>query len=153
MIEIKKVTNFDMAKDCDRLLTKLIQSERRFDKNTKETFVVSDNYTKKFGDSDKVLYLACDGDISIGFIYGFIKHEKGELVHDTVAHIDALYVSDGYRGKGIASDLIHTFYDWCKNNDVKFVTICVYKNNIDAYNLYYKEGFDTDTYYMTKELL
>ena len=33
MIEIKKVINEQMAKECDELLTKLIQSERNFDKN------------------------------------------------------------------------------------------------------------------------
>ena len=54
---------------------------------------------------------------------------------------------------GIATSLINTFYGWCKNNDIKFVTIGVYKDNIDAYNLYCKEGFATDIYYMTKELL
>lgn len=153
MIEIKKVIDFDMAIECDDWLTKLNQSERRFNKNTKESFVVYDYYTKKFNEDNHVLYLACDGDVSIGFIYGYIKEQQGVLVHSSVAHIDTLYVLEGYRGKGVATNLIHTFYDWCKNNDVKFVTIGVYKDNIDAYNLYCKEGFAADTYYMMKELL
>ena len=32
MFEIKKVINDQMAKDCDNLLTKLVQYERKFDK-------------------------------------------------------------------------------------------------------------------------
>lgn len=33
MVEIRKVNNELMARECDKLLTKLIQSERRFDNN------------------------------------------------------------------------------------------------------------------------
>jgi len=152
MVEIKKVTNEFMALECDNLLTKLIQAERRFNENTKETFIVKDNYINKFNVDNNVLYLAYHDDVSVGYIYGYIKEQKGDFVYNTVAHIDALYVLEDYRKRGIASNLIDKFYEWCKKQDVKFVTIGVYKDNVDAYNLYFKQGFETDTYYMTKEL-
>ena len=152
MLEIREVKDEPMALECDKLLTKLMQCERRFNENTKETFIVECYYPHKFDVDNNVLFLAYYDDIPVGYIYGYLKEQKGDFVYNNVARIDALYVLDGYRGRGIAKRLMNEFYNWCKINDVKFVTIGVYKNNIDAYNLYCKEGFATDTYYMTKEL-
>ena len=39
MFEIKKVINDKMAKDCDNLLTKSVQYERKFDNNIKDIFL------------------------------------------------------------------------------------------------------------------
>ena len=152
MLEIKKVINEEMAMSCDNLLTKLIQSERRFDYNVKETFVVNNNYTNKYDKESNVLFLAYEDNKPIGYIYGYLKDAKGDFVYESVGCIDALYVLDDYRKCGIGTGLINKFYDWCHEQDIKVVTIGVYKNNVDAYNLYSKHGFETNTYYMIKEL-
>lgn len=152
MFEIKKVINEEMAIICDNLLTKLIQSERIFDSNVKETFVVNNNYTRKYDKGFNVLFIAYADDKPVGYIYGYIKEQKGDFVYESVGCIDALYVLEDYRKKGIATALINKFYDWCSERGIKFVTIGVYKDNIDAYNLYSKHGFETNSYYMLKEL-
>ena len=150
MFEIKKVINDKMAKDCDKLLTKLVQSERNFDKNIKDTFVVSNNYVNKF--NNDILFLAYDNDLPIGFIYGYLKFQEGNFVDKSVAFIDALYVLENYRNKGIAKALINKFYDWCKENNISIVEISVFKDNIEAINLYKKLGYEIEIYGMKKEL-
>lgn len=150
MFEIKKVINEQMAKECDELLTKLVQSERKFDKNIKEDFIVSNNYVNKF--NKDILFLAYSNNIPVGFIYGYIKFGQSNFVHKGVVQIDALYVLNNYRNKGIAKSLINKFYEWCKENNIKIVEISVFKDNIDAYNLYKKLGYEIEIYGMKKEL-
>ena len=150
MIEIKKVINEEMAKECDILLTSLIQSERKYDKNIKPTFVVDSNYENKF--NKDILFLAYEDDIPVGFIYGYVKYKKGNLAYKNVAFIDALYVLDKYRNRGIAKKLIDEFDNYCKENAIKIVEIDVFKNNAVALNLYKKLGYEIEIYGMKKEL-
>ena len=150
MFEIKKVINEQMAKECDALLTKLVQHERKFDKNIKEDFIVSNNYVNKF--NKDILFLAYSNNIPVGFIYGYIKFEQSNFAHKGVAQIDALYVLDNYRNNGIAKSLINKFYEWCKENNIKIIEISVFKDNIYAYNLYKNLGYEIEIYGMKKEL-
>lgn len=152
MIEIKKVINEQMAKECDELLTKLILSERKFDKNIKEDFVVLNNYINLYNKKNNVLFIAYEDGKAVGFIYGYLKYEASNFVFNSVAKIDALYVIDDYRNKGIGKNLINKFYEWCKDNNIKIVEISVFKNNISAYNLYKKIGYEVEEYKMKKEL-
>lgn len=152
MIEIKKVTDELMAIECDNLLTKLLQSDRRFDDNMKETYRVEHYYVNKIDNERNILFLAYDNQTPIGYVYGYIKYPSGDFVYDSVAQIDSLYVEDGYRNQGIATCLMNQFYAWCRDNKVKYVEIYVFKDNEDAYNLYRKQGFETEIYHMTKEL-
>ena len=111
MVEIKKVINEEMAKECDILLTKLVQSERKYDKNIKESFVVTNNFVNLYNKDNNILYIAYDNEKPVGFIYGYIKYEQSNFVFDSVAQIDALYVLENYRKKGIATSLINKFYN------------------------------------------
>ena len=98
-----------------------------------------------------MICVLCDNDI-IGFIYGFLKHEKGEFAKENVGFIDAIYVKNEYRKQGIASQLVEEFYKWCKSKDVKYVEVSSYIKNDDACNLYKKFGFETTSYYMRKSI-
>lgn len=152
MFEIKKVINDQMAKDCDKLLTKLVQSERKYDKNIKDSFIVSNNYVNLYNKDNNVLFGACENNLIVGFIYGYIKYKASDFVTKGIAQIDALYVLDNYRNKGIGKKLIDKFYEWCEENNIKIVEISVFKNNTNAYNLYEKLGYEVTEYKMVKEL-
>lgn len=151
-MEYKIVDNIEEAKICDDLLTELIMSERKYDDNVKETYVVNNYYTEMFNRDYNVLICVKHNDIIIGFIYGFIKYEKGDLVKENVGFIDAVYVKNEYRKQGIATQLVEEFYKWCKSKDVKYVEVSSYIKNDDACNLYKKFGFEITSYYMRKSI-
>ncbi|MDD3341581.1 MAG: GNAT family N-acetyltransferase [Bacilli bacterium] len=152
MLVIKKVINEEMAKECDVLLTKLIQSERRFDDNVKETFVIKDNYKNKMDKEYTGLFLAYSNDKPVGYIFGYMKFEAGDFVYHSTAHIDALYVTENYRKQGIAKALMQEFYTWCMQKDIKSVEIGVFAKNKQAFELYKNEDFEVTTYYLKKNL-
>lgn len=151
-MEYKIIDNIEDTKKCDVLLTKLIMSERKYDTNVKETFIVSKCYKNILNNNKKILIGAVDNNEIIGFIYGYLKEEAGDFVKENVALIDALYVLDEYRKKGIATKLIDEFYKWCKDKNVKIVNIGVFIDNKEAYNLYKKLGFVENTFLMSKYL-
>ena len=152
MISIKKIDSAEDARKCDNLLTELVMSERKYDLNVKDTFKVNAYYTEIYGKEYCIILGAFDGVEIIGFIYGFLKQEKGELVYDNVGFIDALYVKDDYRNRGVASNLIQEFYKWCDSKDIKYIEVGSYVNNKEAFNLYQKNGFEVVTYFMRKKV-
>lgn len=151
-IDYKTVDNVDDAKKCDDLLTELIMSERKYDDNVRGSFRVNDYFTKIYDkDYNSLICVLCDNDI-IGFIYGFLKHEKGEFAKENVGFIDAIYVKEKYRNQGIATQLINSFYEWCVLKNIKYIEIGSFVKNEAAFSLYKKYGFEVTTYYMRKSL-
>ena len=151
-MQIKTVDNIEEAKTCDELLTELIKSERKYDDNVKETFKVKNFFPKTYDKNHNTLICVKKENEIVGFIYGYLKHEKGKFVKENVGFIDALYVKDEYRKQGIATKLIEEFYKWCDLKEIKFIEIGSYVENKAAYNLYKKFGFETITYYMKKRM-
>ena len=151
-MEYRIVNDVEIAKECDNLLTELIMSERKYDKNVRDDYSVNDYFTKIYDKDYNVLICALSDNNVVGFIYGFLKYEKGILVNESVGFIDALYVKEKYRKQGIATHLIEEFYKWCDSKEIKFIEIGSYVNNEAAYNFYKKLGFEVVTYYMKKEI-
>ena len=58
MINIEKVNCIEDAKICDELLTKLIQSERKFNKNIKYNNIVKDFFEKIYNNDNNVIFCA-----------------------------------------------------------------------------------------------
>lgn len=150
MVQYKIVNNYDDAKQCDNLLTELIMSEKKYDSNIKETFVVNNYYTEIYNKENNILICSvCDDEI-VGFVYGYLKEQAGEFLYENVGLIDALYVRDNYRKQGIATNLINEFYKWCDLKNIKYIEIGSFVENKDAYNLYKKLGFEVVSYRMKK---
>ena len=69
--------------------------------------------------------------------YTFIKGIDKET-----ALLDGLYVEERYRNRGIATELITTAFEICKNNKIKFLDVNVMYENKEAQSLYNKFGFE-----------
>ena len=136
---IKKVDTIEEANICDELLTLLIQDEKKYDDNISD-FVVKDWYNKLYNDLDKVIFVAKENDEIIGYIYVKVAFDPSMVYKVTL--IDALYVKEEYRFKGIATELINTAKNWTKEQGIKQITINVIEKNDVAYMLYRKLGFD-----------
>lgn len=117
------------AKTLDRLLTLLIEDEKNYD-NKVESVIVKDFYINYINDPSKYFYLCEDNNKVVAYIYS--KKENSNL------KIDALYVLQDYRNKGIASKLIDNVISYAKENNFKTISINVLEKNIKAKNLYCK---------------
>ncbi|MBR1416319.1 MAG: GNAT family N-acetyltransferase [Bacilli bacterium] len=126
---IYRKANIKDAKEVDSLLTKLIADERQYDPKC-ELVIVKDYYINFIEDSNKYLFVCEDNNNIVGYIYSIIEEDN--------AKIDALFVLEEYRNKGIATKLIEDFISYAKDNNIKQITINVLSNNLKARKLYLK---------------
>lgn len=127
------ITNED-ANKCDKLLNKLVLDERKYDNSISEDAKILNYF--KYMIRQKYNFLLgyyIDNNI-VG--YAFIKGIDKET-----ALLDGLYVEEEYRNKGIATELIKTAFETCKNNKIKFLDVNVMYQNKEAQSLYNKLGF------------
>ena len=136
---IKKVSEVLEANKCDELLNKLILDERKYNDNIDSDFIVKDFY-KNYIDNNKTnLLIAVENSNIIGYIFTKIIEVESEKKS---AKIDALYIEEVYRNKGIATKLIEESINWIKDNSIDNITINVMYQNEVAKKLYYKLGFE-----------
>ena len=138
---IEFVKTCEDAKKCNQLLTKLIQSERRFNCNIKEEYKVEEWFENIVNDKSNIIIVAKEDDLIVGYLFCKIITVDDDPTLESEALIDGLYVEDEFRNKGIATKLIEAAKKWCREQNVKYININVFDENSIALNLYYKMGF------------
>ena len=148
---IIRKANYDDAKILNNFLTLLIRDERQYDSGIDENFTVTNMYENYIEDSNKLLIVAEENNQIIGYLYGIIKP-----IDDTykyiIAKLDALYVDNNYRNKGIATALIEHFKKWSISKNAHKIEVNVWSNNIKAKRLYEKSNFKTTSETLTIDL-
>lgn len=136
-------------KECEldyanKLLNKLIIEEKQYDENINENYVVNNYYQRR--QKNSVLFVATLNNKVVGFLFGYTVDITAYL--EKKAMLDALYVLKEYRNQGIANSLIDSFKRWCRKQKIAIIELTVCSNNIEAYNLYKKHGFQIEKYTM-----
>lgn len=149
-LKIVKST-YEDAKKVNKLLTKLIVDEKKYDENINENCVVKSLYEKFYNNDDVCLLVAKNKKDVVGYIYGYIQN-NGDSKIDKVSVLDALYVEEKSRRLGVAIKLINAFKKWSYSLDVKYIELKVCKENTPAINLYEKLGFVEDKIIMVTKL-
>ena len=135
-INIKKANDNELSK-ANKLLTKLIQDETKYDENLRKDLIIEKYYEHKKNNS--IIFFAYDNEVIVGYIYGFIIDDTS--LKSPSAKLDALYVLEKYRGSGAATKLVDKFISWCTNNNILFISTTVLSDNLVAKHLYMKHGF------------
>lgn len=138
--EIKK----DEIDYANNLLNQLIIDEKNYDENINENYIVNNYYQNRQDDS--ILLVALLNNEIVAYLFGYIINAPVYLENKVI--LDALYVSNEHRKKGLANLLITNFKNWCLKRDIKFIELTVCSKNSDAYNLYKKHGFNVEKYIM-----
>ena len=139
---IKKVSSIEEAKECDKLLTMLIQDEKKYNENTKDDYIVDNWYFSFIDKDDSQLFIAVDDNEIVGYIYVKIITTSDSSDIYTEASISGIYVKDNFRKQGIGTKLINEAKKWCINKGVTYLKLNVLEGNIAALNLYKKLGFN-----------
>jgi ribosomal protein S18 acetylase RimI-like enzyme len=148
-IVIKKVFSYEDAVIANKFLIKLIEDEKQYDDNINDKIIVSTYYEQFYNQSEHCILLAQVGEITIGYLYGFIINNNAYI--KKIAQLDAMYVDQEYRGKHVGPLLIEAFNRWCFDNGVSYIELKVCKNNKIAVELYKKNNFKETKIIMQKE--
>ena len=131
---------------CDELLTRLIQTERQWEPNLDETFTVCDNYEHRMSEEGTLLLVAEENDEIVGFLFGFLS--PSPVLKRPTALLDALFVCEEHRSKGIGKALALRFREWVKEQGVYAIELKVMSQNTAALRLYESLGFGEIKKYM-----
>ena len=139
---IKRVDNKEDAIECDKLLTKLVNNERNYDRNISKDYVVNGYFENIYANENNCLFIVKDeNNTTIGYAFcKIITSDNGPYINH-IALVDGLYVNEEYRNQGIATKLIEECKTWAINTGARILEINVMTGNINAINLYEKIGF------------
>jgi len=148
---IKEVETNEELKKCNEFLNKLIQDEKKYNDNINDEITIDNYYEKVYNNEDNKLFVAVDNEI-IGYIFIKISNpvQNAELYKE--AFIDAIYVDENNRNKGIASSLLEKAKEYSKEIGAKKISINVIKDNEVALKLYYKLGFKEFSFRLKQDL-
>jgi ribosomal protein S18 acetylase RimI-like enzyme len=139
---IKKVDNIEEAIECNKLLTKLVNSERNYDANLKSDYIVTNYFENIYNNQNSSLFIAKDdNNTALGYAFCKITTSDNGPFKNHVALIDGLYVNEEHRHKGIATKLIEECKIWAKQAGAGIIELNVSAGNTIAINLYEKIGF------------
>lgn len=85
------------------------------------------------------IYVVCIDDTIVGYMTCWIIKKKPWTNYDVV-EIGNLYIQDGYRGKGIGTELINEAKKLCKDKDIKYLKVDVLEDSKEAQKFYQKNG-------------
>ena len=87
-----------------------------------------------------VLVAESNGEI-IGYSLNLIKENVKVHKIRKIGHVSDLYVSQGYRNKGIATKFMKEALKWFKKKELKYLSIGVHAKNMKAHKIYKRWGF------------
>ena len=95
-----------------------------------------EGYLDNFYDNDdKIIFVAEDNNIVIGFISVVLFKEEGYI------YLDDYSVKEKYRGQGIGSELMNMAFEYAKEKGIKTIITHVESANSESINFYKNKGF------------
>lgn len=149
---IEKVNNINDAKKCNELLTKLLISESKYDKNLRNDYIITNYFENKYQNEDNILLIAKQEENVIGYAYCKINELPGGPIISKVTLLDGIFVEEKYRKQKIATKLINECKNWSTKIGATYFEIKVAKENINASKLYEQIGFKDFEHKMRIEL-
>ena len=77
---------------------------------------------------------------------------RGDACINRIAKLEAMFVDEKYRGKGIGVKLIDEFKIWTKEKKCRYIELSVCNENLSAIELYKKEEFKSKKTIMSLDL-
>lgn len=134
----------------DGLLTALIRYEHRYDANLNPDYTVTDNYANMMGHDSCKIWLAEEDGAVCGYlcaiVYDFPVYARPVVV------LDALYVREEYRRRGIATALMAELKRFAASIKAHAIELKVYSSNAQALDLYTRSGFTETKKYLQLEV-
>ena len=136
-MNIIRVKNDRDCQICDEFLEKLINFESNCDSIILSNVNVKDVHKNSL--AHYYVYIAyATNENPIGYIFAYLKNPKGKVNTTNVIVLEALYIEEHYRRKGVGKSLVKSLEDWAKECFQKdfVIEITSINNNENAMGFY-----------------
>ena len=145
--------------DCD-VVVSLFGALHTFNASLDAHFALSDEwesllrreFQESCGQDDKLWLLAKDGEKAVGLLIAGIHTDSPLFRHREWVEVEALYVADSHRCRGLAHALLSRAYAWAEANGLPRVQLYVTATNERAQSVYTEQGFSMTQAIMRKTL-
>jgi GNAT superfamily N-acetyltransferase len=139
---IKRVEKEEDCLICDEFLSKLNKYESNYDYILNGEFKFSEIHKRSLNNDYVYIAMAIE-DKPIGYVFSYLKMGKGKVHTTNVIEVEALFVEEDYRKKGVGKTLIDSVDDWAKENfDDYVIELHAINNNSNSMDFYKHIGFN-----------
>ncbi|MBM7648827.1 ribosomal protein S18 acetylase RimI-like enzyme [Bacillus ectoiniformans] len=136
-MEIRHLTHEELS-DASFLLNEY----RIFYKQPSDLEAAAQFLKERLDHKDSIVYIAVIGEEAVGFVQLYPTFSTVALKPAYI--LNDLYVLPSAREKGVAQALINQCYDYCEQNNARYITLETAVTNKNAQKLYEKMGMRTD---------
>jgi len=141
-MEIKKIKTKEECALCDEFLSKLNAYESCFDDILNSEFKFKEIHEKSLK-NDFVYIAVAYENVPIGYVFSYLKTSKGKVHKTNLIEIEALFVEETFRKKGVGKKLIESVEKWAKENFEDYVIeLHAINDNVGAVSFYESLGFN-----------
>ncbi|MCA9907585.1 MAG: GNAT family N-acetyltransferase [Anaerolineae bacterium] len=145
--------------DCDAVLA-LFGALHSYNASLDPHFALSDDwqtilrsqFCATHDDPDMLWLLVKDGDRPVGLLIAGVHTDSPLFRHGQWVEVQALYVADSHRRRGIAGRLLDSVYAWAEARHLPRVQLYVTASNVRAQSVYEADGFRASQAIMRKSL-
>lgn len=127
--------NYDLFKKEQKEYDKTLNVNWPYNEG-KEYF--KDRISKK---TNCFVVLAAAGGKKIGYLCGSIKKPRPAHKKAKYAEIENMIVDQRFRDRGVGTELVKSFTNWCKLKKVDYILVSAFIKNNFGINFYKKVGF------------
>ena len=113
-MEIKVINTEEECKVCDAFLASLNGYEVQFDSILNNEFKYEEVHKRNLGKDYTYIALAVEKK-PVGYVFAYLKSSKGRIFLTNVVQIEALFVDEECRKKGVGKLLVDSVDEWAKN--------------------------------------
>lgn len=140
-MKVKVINTEEECKVCDAFLASLNSYEIQFDNVLNSDFKYEDVHKRNLGKDYTYIALAVE-DVPVGYIFAYLKSSKGRVFLTNVVQIEALFVNEDYRNKGVGKLLVESVDNWAKDKFKDYIIeLHAINSNVKAMEFYKRLGF------------
>jgi diamine N-acetyltransferase len=142
-----KLATIENLKDIQKLNLMLFKKEHKEYDNTLDcnwTFGTDgiSYFKKRILEDDGCAFVAYINNEVVGYLVGGLSEKSFCRILPMLAELENMYVLEHIRNKGIGSQLLNAFIDWCKSKEVKRIRVVASSMNTRAIKFYKKNGLE-----------
>lgn len=142
-MEYIKIENEIDCIEADTLFNELIKYESNLDNVINGNANIEGINKEMMSKSNVFLYMAKDNDKPVGYIFAYLKNPYSSVITTNVIMLEALYVKEEYRAKGVGKHLMTLLEKWAQNSFDKYaIEIVCISNNENAMKFYERMGYN-----------